>query len=156
MEIREGGLEDARVRRLLEHHVERARLHSAPGSSHALDMAGVRAPDVRFWTVWEGETLLGTGALKRLAPDHFEIKSMHTAQAARRRGVGGAMLERLIETAWAAGAARLSLETGSWDYFQPAVRLYRRYGFAGCGPFGDYVPDPGSLFMTLTRGARSD
>jgi putative acetyltransferase len=156
MEIREGGLEDARVLGLLEHHVEQARLNSAPGSSHALDMGGLRAPDVRFWTVWDGERLLGTGALKRLAPDHFEIKSMHTAQTARRRGVGSAMLGHLIETAWAAGASWLSLETGSWEYFQPAVRFYRRHGFVECGQFGDYAPDPSSLFMTLTRGARSD
>lgn len=99
--------------------------------------------------MWEDETLLGFGALKRLSADHGEVKSMHTVQAMRRRGAGSAMLRHLIAAARADGMSRLSLETGSWDYFQPAQALYRSHGFVECPPFADYVLDPNSVFMTL-------
>src|SRR5207248_3478742 len=94
-------------------------------------------------------TLLGIGALKRLSPRHGEIKSMHTAAARRGKGAGSAMLEHIIASARACGMSRLSLETGSWDYFRPARALYARHGFRECPPFADYVPDPNSVFMTL-------
>jgi putative acetyltransferase len=93
--------------------------------------------------------LLGVGALKQLSSSDGEIKSMHTAQAHRRSGVGSAMLCHIIEAARAGGLARLSLETGSWPFFNPARALYKRHGFAECPPFGDYVEDPNSIFMTL-------
>jgi putative acetyltransferase len=149
MRIIEDHFSDARVIDLLRVHLTGSRANTAPGSAHALDIAGLQAPDISFWTIWEGETLLGCGALRRLAPDHGEIKSMHTAQAARRTGVGSAMLRHIIATARAGGMARLSLETGSWDYFAPARALYARHGFVECDPFGDYVLDPNSVFMTL-------
>ena len=85
MEIREGGLDDPRVIALLETHLRRARAETAPGSAHALDLSGLRAPGLTFWSVWDGETLLGVGALKDLGAGHGEVKSMHTAEAARRR-----------------------------------------------------------------------
>src|SRR6185312_11898907 len=98
--------------------------------------------------IWEGETLLGCAALYRLAPDHAEAKSMHTAEAHRGRGIGAALVRHLIDEARGMGVARLSLETGSWPYFQPAHRLYERHGFRDCPPFADYVDDPNSRFMT--------
>ena len=149
MDIREGGLSDPRVIELLRVHLHHARAETGPGSAHALDISGLQASGVRFWGLWEGETLLGVGALKDLGAGHGEVKSMHTAQAARRRGIGGAMLRHLIDTARASGWTRLSLETGSWAYFEPAHALYRLHGFSDCGPFGDYQPDPNSIFMTL-------
>jgi putative acetyltransferase len=149
MRIITGDFSDARVLELLRIHLTSSRANTAPGSAHALDIAGLQSPDVSFWTIWEGETLLGCGALKRLAPDHGEVKSMHTVQAARRAGVGSAMLRHIVATARARGMARLSLETGSWDHFAPARALYRSHGFVECGPFGDYVLDPNSVFMTL-------
>jgi putative acetyltransferase len=149
MRIITGDFSDARVLELLRIHLTSSRANTAPGSAHALDIAGLQSPDVSFWTIWEGETLLGCGALKRLAPDHGEVKSMHTAQAARRTGVGSAMLRHIVATARARGMTRLSLETGSWDHFAPARALYRSHGFVECGPFGDYVLDPNSVFMTL-------
>jgi putative acetyltransferase len=151
MHFDEGGLDDPRVVALLEAHVRRAAAETAPGSAHALDLAGLRAPDVSFWSVWAEpvrETLLGVGALKRLTADHGEVKSMHTAEAARRRGVGSALLLHIIAAARARGMSRLSLETGSWPYFAPARALYARHGFVECEPFGDYRPDPNSVFMT--------
>jgi putative acetyltransferase len=93
--------------------------------------------------------VLGVGALKRLSATHGEIKSMHTAEASRRRGVGAAIVRRIIEAARSGGMTRVSLETGSWPYFIAARALYRSQGFVECGPFGDYVPDANSVFMTL-------
>jgi GNAT superfamily N-acetyltransferase len=95
---------------------------------------------------------VGLGALKTLAPDHGEIKSMHTAESARKTGVGSAMLNQLMAKAREAGMSRVSLETGSWDYFLPARAFYRRHGFAECGPFANYKPDPNSVFMTRELG----
>jgi putative acetyltransferase len=149
MQIRTGDTFDPRVIALLDHHVMAARAQTAPGSAHALDLAGLRAHDVAFWTGWDRETLVATGALKMLAATHGEVKSMHTLQTTRRRGFGGEMLCHIITEARARGLTRLSLETGSWDYFKPAHALYRAHGFVDCGPFGGYAEDPNSLFLTL-------
>lgn len=154
MEIREGGLDDPRVVALLQAHLTRARAETAPGSAHALDLTGLRAPDVTFWSAWEGDILAAVGALKQLSPDHGEVKSMHTAESMRGRGIGSAMLRHIVAAARARGMSRLSLETGSWDYFAPARTLYARHGFVACGPFGDYREDPNSVFMT--RGLRDE
>ena len=153
MRIVEGGLEDPRVVALLQTHLARARAETAPGSAHALDLSGLRAPEVTLWSAWEGDAVVGVGALRRLSADHGEIKSMHTAEAARGRGVGSAMLRHIMAAARARGMSRLSLETGSWPYFAPARALYARRGFVECGPFGEYQADPNSVFMTLVLGA---
>jgi putative acetyltransferase len=153
LRIEEGGLDDPRVIDLLRLHVTRARAETAPGSAHALDLSGLRSPEVRFWSAWDGDELVGVGALKGLDSGHGEIKSMHTAEAARGRGVGSALLRRIMADAWAGGIRRLSLETGSWPYFFPARALYARHGFVECGPFGDYGEDPNSVFMTLALRA---
>jgi len=153
MRITPGDLGDPRVVELLNIHLASARAQTAPGSAHALDLSGLRSPDISFWTVWEEGTLLGTGALKRLSPDHGEIKSMHTAHAARRRGAGSAMLRHIIESGRLGGMSRLSLETGSWEYFRAAQALYKSHGFVACAPFADYAPDPNSVFMALDLNA---
>ncbi len=140
---------DPRIVELLARHVARARAETAAGSAHALDVEQLRSPDIRFVAAWDAETLLGVGALKRFAPQHGEVKSMYTTEQARRRGVATAVLARLVAEARALGLTRLSLETGSWDYFAPARELYRRCGFRECAPFADYRPDPNSVFMTL-------
>jgi putative acetyltransferase len=101
-----------------------------------------------FWSAWEGDTVVGVGALKRLSQVHGEIKSMHTSESRRRAGVGTALLRHIIEAARSMGLIRLSLETGSWAYFSPARALYRNQGFEECPPFGDYVADVNSIFMT--------
>jgi len=152
MHIVEGGLDDARVVELLHTHLIRARAETAPGSAHALDLSGLRAPEVTFWSAWEGDAVVGVGALKRLSADHGEVKSMHTAETARGRGVGSAMLRQIMAAARAQGMSRLSLETGSWAYFAPARALYARRGFVECAPFGEYREDPNSVFMTLALG----
>jgi putative acetyltransferase len=142
-------LNDPRVAELVNTHLLSSRAETAPGSAHALDLDGLQSANISFWTIWDGDMLLGMGALKHLSADHGEVKSMHTVQSARRRGVGTAMLCHIITTARASGVSRLSLETGSWDYFQPARALYERHGFVECPPFGNYVPDANSVFMSL-------
>lgn len=147
--ITNGDLGDPQIVDLLWFHLENARAQTAPGSAHALDIAELQSPDVSFWAAWDGDSLVGFGALKQLSSAHGEVKSMHTAQSARRRGVGSAILRHIIAFARERGLSRLSLETGSWDYFRPAVVLYERHGFVECPPFADYRPDPNSVFMTL-------
>jgi putative acetyltransferase len=149
LRIVEGDLRDPRVVDLLNIHLTSARAETAPGSAHALDLTALQSPDISFWTIWEGETLVGVGALKRLSANHGEVKSMHTAQSMRGKGAGRAMLRHIIATARARGMWRLSLETGSWEYFRPARAFYRSHGFVECPPFADYVLDPNSVFMSL-------
>jgi putative acetyltransferase len=149
LEIIDGRLDDPRVQALLAYHLRAAHGQSPPESVHALDLAGLESPDVRFWSAWEGEQVVGIGALLRLSATHGEVKSMHTARSHRRRGVGSAMLRHIIANARAMGFSRLSLETGSPAYFDAARALYLRHGFVECPPFGDYALDPYSVFMTL-------
>lgn len=147
-QIRTGDLTDPRVIALLETHLDGARANSPPGSVHALDLSGLQGPGLSFWTLWDGETLAGMGALKELDPAHGEVKSMHVARAVRGRGAGAAMLRHIIAEARERGLTRLSLETGTPAYFHPAHALYRRHGFSDCPPFADYVADGFSLCMT--------
>lgn len=147
MEITEGGLDDSRVQKLLEHHFRSARGETAPGSAHALDLNGLKSPEISFWSAWNGETVVGVGALKRLSESDAEIKSMHTEESFRGKGVGCAMLGHIIAKARRLKFSRVYLETGSWPYFAPARSLYLREGFVECPPFGSYVADPNSVFM---------
>lgn len=134
---------------LLDEHLRDMYALSPPESVHALDVSGLKSPDITFWSVREGTTLLGCGALKELDPQHGEVKSMRTPRALRRRGAGRAVLAHLIAEARRRGYRRLSLETGAMDAFHPAWRLYESFGFTFSGPFADYQPDPNSVFMTL-------
>ena len=122
---------------------------SPPESVHALPVEALRAPDVSFWSVWDEGELVGCGALKHLSDTHAEVKSMRTAMAHRRRGVGRLVLTHLLEEARRRGYRRVSLETGSMDAFEPARQLYASFGFSFCGPFDEYIEDPNSVFMTL-------
>ncbi len=149
MDIRPADLDDPRLHALLGEHLRDMAGHSPPESIHALDLGGLRHPDIRAWTAWDGGTLLACGALKALDATHGEVKSMRTAQDHRRRGAGASMLAHIIAEARARGLRRLSLETGTAAAFAPAHALYARFGFEPCGPFGDYRPDPYSCFMTL-------
>jgi putative acetyltransferase len=150
MVICRGDLADQRILALLRHHYEKCHEVTPPGSAHVLDVASLDRPEIDFWAAWDGETLLGVGAMKPLDATHGEVKSMHTAEVARRRGVGGAILRHIIATARQRGLTRLSLETGSFGYFLPAVALYEAHGFRQCPPFGPYRPDPNSVFLTLS------
>jgi putative acetyltransferase len=149
MRIELDNLARPEVRALLGEHLSNMHELSPPESVHALDITGLQSPDITFWTVWEGPVLLGCGALKELDPIHGEVKSMRTPRQLRRRGAGRAVLTHIISEARARGYLRLSLETGSTEAFKPAQKLYERFGFEFCAPFGPYRPDPNSAFMTL-------
>ena len=136
------------MRALLERHLDFARTTSPPGLSFALDLEGLLAPDVRFFSARRNGVLLGVGALKRLDDEHAEIKSMHTVEAARGQGIGALVLDHLLALARAQGHRRVSLETGTMDEFVAARRLYASRGFEPCEPFGDYPVDPNSTCMT--------
>ena len=150
MIITEGGLGEPDVIALLGEHLQGMADHSPPESIHALDIEGLKAPDITFWTIRDGKELLGCIALKQLDDKHGEIKSMRTASAHLRRGVAAALLEHLIAEARQRSYERLSLETGSGPGFEAAHALYRKFGFEYCGPFANYREDPFSRFMTIT------
>ncbi len=138
------------VRALLERHLEFGNAHSPPEDMHALDVDGLLGPAVTFFSYRVDGDLLGVGALKQLDAGHVELKSMHTVEAARGRGVGRAMLDHIMGFARSRGVQRISLETGSMDAFAPARALYENVGFTECEPFADYIPSPYSTFMTLS------
>ncbi|WP_160154441.1 GNAT family N-acetyltransferase [Microbulbifer sp. ALW1] len=133
----------------LQAHIDDMRATSPPESVHALDLDGLRQPDVTFWSAYLDGALVGCGALKELGPDHGEIKSMRTGAEARGKGIATAVLQHILGEARKRGYTRLSLETGSMDFFKPAHRLYSRHGFELCAPFADYREDPNSLFMRI-------
>ncbi|WP_243738349.1 GNAT family N-acetyltransferase [Cellulomonas shaoxiangyii] len=140
----------ADVLALLEEHLADMYATSPAESVHALDPSALAVPGVTFWTARDDAgLLLGCVALKELAPDDGELKSMRTAAAARGRGVGGALLAHVLGQARGRGYRTLHLETGTQDFFAPARRLYARAGFAPCPPFGAYVEDPNSAFYRL-------
>jgi putative acetyltransferase len=137
------------VRRLLATHLAFARAQTPPEDAHAMDVDGLLDPAVAFFSLRRDGALLAVAALKRLDRDHAEVKSMHTVEAERGRGLGRRMIEHLIAVAREAGYRRLSLETGSMASFAPARTLYAGVGFQPCEPFGDYRASPNSTFMTL-------
>lgn len=149
MHIRIDDLTGPDIRALLMEHLALMHELSPPESVHALDIAGLRQPDITFWSIWKGPVLAGCIALKELNRKHGEIKSMKTARAMLREGVGSQLVAHLLQEAQRRDYRRLSLETGSADYFLPARKLYAKFGFVECGPFGDYSEDPNSTFMTL-------
>lgn len=149
-QIHEDTLDSPPVLALLREHLDTLAPTAPPESRHALDLDGLRAPDVTFWSIWDGPELAGFGALKELSPDHGEVKSMRTARAYLRQGVASAILRHIIAEARRRGYSRLSLETGAMSFFEPARQLYLSFGFTPCEAFGSYKPDPNSTFMTLT------
>lgn len=148
VEIREDDLSGPEIAELLQVHQTSMAAQSPPESTHALDLAGLRALDIAFWSAWIADDLVGSGALKELDAFHGEIKSMHTKATARGQGVAKHMLEHIVSEAVRRGYRRLSLETGSMRAFEPARALYRQYGFTPCGPFANYRNDPNSIYMS--------
>src|SRR5580704_9040689 len=147
--IKPGDLDDHRVKALLTRHLEGMNANSPPGHVFALDWSGLQKPEISFYALWEDEDLLGFGALKELEPRAGEIKSMRTADAHLRKGVAAAILDHIIAEAHRRGYARLSLETGSGPAFEPAIKLYRKYGFIDGPPFDGYARSPFNQFLHL-------
>ena len=149
MRIVPGDFEDAQVRALLRLHLEGMHAASPPGTVYALDLSGLRVPEISFFAAWDGPALVGIGALKRLGAAHGEVKSMRTHPEHLRRGVAARMLEHLLALARARGYRRVSLETGTGPEFAAADALYRRYGFANGERFGDYAASSFNQFLHL-------
>ncbi|MBM4385415.1 MAG: GNAT family N-acetyltransferase [Deltaproteobacteria bacterium] len=149
MRITPGDFDDPRVLELLRLHLAGMHESSPPGSVYALDLSGLKSPDVSFFAAWEDAALVGMGALKELASAHGELKSMRTHPAHLRRGVAARILEHLIALARERGYRRVSLETGTGPAFEPALALYRRRGFAFGEKFGDYEASAFNVFMHL-------
>lgn len=148
-EIRQDDLTGAEVRELLAFHLAGMQATSPPESVFALDLSGLKVPEVTVWTAWREARIAGVGALKMLGGDAAEVKSMRTHPSFLRSGVGAALLERIIATATERGVRRLSLETGSGAAFEPALALYRRRGFLGGPPFADYERSGFNQFFHL-------
>ncbi len=148
MIIKRDDLSGAKVRALLQAHLAQAYENSPPDSVYALDLAALQKPDITFWSVWDGEALLGCGALKELSAAHGEIKSMRTAGAHLGRGVGSMVLQYLIDEAKRRNYQRLSLETGNNEPYAPARALYSKFRFKPCKPFANYKASGFSVFMT--------
>jgi putative acetyltransferase len=148
LEIREDDLTGKKIVDLLQEHLENMYEITPPGSVHALDLAALQSPEITFWTAWNGDELLGCGALKQLDPRTGEIKSMRTATPHRRKGYAANILQHIIREAERRAYNRLNLETGVFPEFAPARNLYIRHGFEYCSPFGEYIDDPNSVFMT--------
>jgi putative acetyltransferase len=155
MKIEIDDLSRPAIHELLHEHLRSMHELSPPESVHALDLDKLRRPEITFWSAWEGDALLGCGALLELDRKHGEVKSMRTPEARRRTGAGRALLMHIIEDARTRGYERLSLETGSMAAFMPAHRLYESVGFTRTGPFGAYAEDPNSIFMTLVLAPAS-
>jgi putative acetyltransferase len=149
MQIMPGDFDNPKVKDLLRHHLEGMHASSPPGHVFALDWSGLQKAGVTFWTIWDGDDLLGCGALKDLGNATGEIKSMRTSPQHLRRGVAAAMLLHIISTARDRGYTRLSLETGSGGAFEPALKLYRKHGFRDGTAFSDYVKSEFNQFLHL-------
>ncbi|WP_422343404.1 GNAT family N-acetyltransferase [Parasphingorhabdus sp.] len=149
MDIRLDDLTGKPVQALLAAHLSGMQENSPPGSVYALDLTGLKAPDVSVWTGWDGERLMGVGALKELSDTAGEIKSMRTDAAYLRKGVGARILDHIISVAKLRGYNRLSLETGSGAEFDAALNLYRKYGFENGAAFGGYEASDFNQFLHL-------
>ncbi len=135
---------------LMARHTAVMHTDTPPESIHMMDAGQLATSSVAFFVMRQDGAPIGMGAFKRIDEAHAEIKSMHVLSEYRGQSLSRVMLDHLVSAAAAEGITRLSLETGSQDFFEPARRLYARAGFSECGPFGDYVLDPFSVFMTRT------
>lgn len=147
--IKRDDLTSKEIAELLQAHLDDMQATSPPESKHALDLNALKDPSIKFWSIWHGTSLAGCAALKKLNAHHGEIKSMKTAATHKNKGVASTLLSHIIDDAIVSGYKKISLETGSMDYFRPAHNLYLKHGFNFCLPFSDYKEDPNSCFMTL-------
>ena len=145
----EGNFENIEVNELLNKHFVELRSVSPPGSTHVLDIDGLKDKSIKFWSLWENNQLVGCGALKFLEKNHGEFKSIRVADKFRKTGIGEKIIEYLIEEAKKLEILKLSIETGSGNFFSPARKLFLKFGFKKCQPFAHYKEDPNSCYYTL-------
>lgn len=142
--------DDPALSTFLEEHLADMAPHSPLESQHALDLSALRQPTVQLWVAWKEQRIAGTCALAVLTPGHEELKSMRTNPDFRGQGIASQLLRHALANARGRKVARISLETGSMEFFVPARALYKKHGFDQCRPFGSYIEDPHSHYMTRT------
>ena len=145
----ENNFDDTQVNELLTKHFIELRSVSPEGSSHVLDIPGLKDPSIKFWSLWENNELIGCGALKLFDEKHGEFKSIRVADKFRSKKYGGKIISHLIEKAKQIGINKLSVETGAGDFFAPARKLFKNFGFKECGPFAHYKDDPNSCYYSV-------
>ena len=145
----EGNFDNSEVNNLLKKHFIELRSVSPAGSTHVLDIDGLKDPSIKFWSLWEDNKLIGCGALKFLEKNHGEFKSIRVADEFKKKGIGERIINHLIEEAKKLKISKLSIETGAGDFFLPARNLFSKFGFKSCPPFAHYKDDPNSCYYTL-------
>jgi putative acetyltransferase len=145
----ENNFAEAQVNELLTKHFIELRSVSPKGSTHVLNIPGLKDPSIRFWSLWDGEDLIGCGALKLLDKEHGEFKSIRVADKYRKSGMGEKIISHLIDQAQQIGIKKISTETGAGEFFDPARKLFKKFGFKNCKPFAHYKEDPNSCYYTL-------
>tara|TARA_E500000331_G_scaffold107164_1_gene103998 strand:- start:236 stop:691 length:456 start_codon:yes stop_codon:yes gene_type:complete len=145
----EGNFDNSEVNDLLKKHFIELRSVSPAGSTHVLDIDGLKDPSIKFWSLWEDNKLIGCGALKFLEKEHGEFKSIRVADEFRKKGIGERIINHLIEEAKKLKISKLSIETGAGEFFLPARNLFSKFGFKTCPPFAHYKDDPNSCYYTL-------
>ena len=145
----EGNFDNLEVNNLLKTHFIELRSVSPAGSTHVLDIDGLKDPSIKFWSLWESNKLVGCGALKFLEKNHGEFKSIRVADEFKKKGIGERIINHLIEEAKKLKISKLSIETGAGDFFLPARNLFSKFGFKSCPPFAHYKDDPNSCYYTL-------
>ena len=145
----EGNFNNPKVNELLVKHFNELKSVSPAGSTHVLDIAGLKDQTIKFWSLWEGNELIGCGALKFLENDNGEFKSIRVVDKFRKKGNGVKIINHLIDQAIKLGIKKLSIETGSGEFFKPARKLFKNCGFKKCKPFAHYKSDPNSCYMSL-------
>ena len=144
----EGNFDNTKVNNLLKKHFIELRSVSPAGSTHVLDVEGLKDPSIKFWSLWENEKLIGCGALKFLDSQHGEFKSIRVADEFRKKGFGEKIIFHLIEEAKKLKINKISIETGSGNFFKSARELFKKFGFEPCDPFAHYTEDPNSCYYT--------
>ena len=145
----EGNFDNPEVHVLLIKHFIELRSVSPEGSAHVLDIAGLKDPSIKFWSLWDGQNLMGIGALKFLDKEHGEFKSIRVSNKFKGKGNGLKVINYLINEAEKLNIKRLSLETGAGDFFLVARKLFNKCGFKTCKPFSHYKNDINSVYMTM-------
>ena len=145
----EGNFDNSEVNDLLKKHFIELRSVSPAGSTHVLDIDGLKDPSIKFWSLWEGKKLIGCGALKFLEKEHGEFKSIRVADEFRKKGIGERIINHLIFEAKKLKISKLSIETGAGEFFLPARNLFSKFGFKPLSPFAHYKEDPNSCYYSL-------
>ena len=143
-----GNFDNPKVNELLNKHFVELRTVSPAGSTHVLDIAGLKDQTIKFWSFWDNDNLVGCGALKLLDKNHGEFKSIRVSDNYRKKGIGEKIIDHLIEEAKKLEISKLSIETGSGEFFLPARKLFAKFGFESCIPFAHYKEDPNSCYFT--------